>query len=143
MTGTNGPLDAPFPSWHTCPYCGGGDGRLMIHMRNLRRIVAHFFAQLPYFGADVGDRPRPLRGFPFPLLRRCRQCDRRFWAKPHPHAVPICDNCGYDLTGNVSGACPECGWELPEEVRGRVAFEDREEATRKDLKTGKTSSPDR
>ena len=26
-----------------------------------------------------------------------------------------CDRCGYDLTGNVSGVCPECG-----EQRGRV-----------------------
>lgn len=33
-----------------------------------------------------------------------------------------CTNCGYDLTGNVSGVCPECGaafdtaveYELPE-----------------------------
>jgi hypothetical protein len=24
---------------------------------------------------------------------------------------PRCDRCGYDLTGNVSGTCPECGSE--------------------------------
>ena len=24
-----------------------------------------------------------------------------------------CLSCGYNLTGNVSGICPECGWELP------------------------------
>ena len=23
--------------------------------------------------------------------------------------IPICIPCGYDLTGNVSGVCPECG----------------------------------
>lgn len=23
--------------------------------------------------------------------------------------IPICQTCGYDLTGNVSGVCPECG----------------------------------
>jgi hypothetical protein len=22
---------------------------------------------------------------------------------------PLCDNCGYNLTGNESGVCPECG----------------------------------
>jgi len=22
----------------------------------------------------------------------------------------LCGKCGYDLTGNVSGVCPECGW---------------------------------
>ncbi len=24
-----------------------------------------------------------------------------------------CGQCGYDLTGNVSGVCPECGWKIP------------------------------
>lgn len=24
-------------------------------------------------------------------------------------SMHLCDNCGYDLTGNVSGICPECG----------------------------------
>ncbi len=27
---------------------------------------------------------------------------------PHGH----CQRCGYDLTGNVSGRCPECGKEI-------------------------------
>jgi hypothetical protein len=25
------------------------------------------------------------------------------------HRDGICDRCGYDLTGNTSGKCPECG----------------------------------
>jgi hypothetical protein len=25
-----------------------------------------------------------------------------------------CQNCGYDLTGNVSGVCPECGTAVPD-----------------------------
>ena len=25
-----------------------------------------------------------------------------------------CGQCGYDLTGNVSGICPECGWRIPQ-----------------------------
>ena len=24
-------------------------------------------------------------------------------------SLPVCVHCGYDLTGNVSGVCPECG----------------------------------
>ena len=28
-------------------------------------------------------------------------------------AAPYCDGCGYDLTGNVSGVCPECGLAVP------------------------------
>ena len=33
-------------------------------------------------------------------------CDRRV---PPGH----CQHCGYDLTGNVSGRCPECGADIP------------------------------
>jgi hypothetical protein len=29
-------------------------------------------------------------------------------SKRHPE-LGHCSNCGYDLTGNVSGVCPECG----------------------------------
>jgi len=28
-----------------------------------------------------------------------------------------CGRCGYDLTGNVSGVCPDCGWKLPDRQR--------------------------
>lgn len=28
-----------------------------------------------------------------------------------------CMKCGYDLAGNVSGICPECGWKLPRRFR--------------------------
>ena len=31
----------------------------------------------------------------------------------------ICQECAYDLTGNVSGVCPECGTKVP--FRGPVA----------------------
>lgn len=24
-------------------------------------------------------------------------------------AIPTCVSCGYDMTGNASGVCPECG----------------------------------
>ncbi len=40
------------------------------------------------------------------------------WLK-HKHKLPFspdelcCRTCGYDLTGNVSGRCPECGREVP------------------------------
>lgn len=30
---------------------------------------------------------------------------------------PQCPHCGYNLTGNVSGICPECGNTTPEEIR--------------------------
>lgn len=42
-------------------------------------------------------------------VRRCRG-----------HPPPHCQKCGYNLTGNVSGVCPECGRPIgrgPESVR--------------------------
>jgi hypothetical protein len=41
--------------------------------------------------------------------------DRRSRAK-----IP-CPPCGYDLTSNVTGICPECGTPIPEEVRKEIA----------------------
>jgi len=47
---------------------------------------------------------------------------RVVWRK-HAHKPPfaprgnLCLRCGYDLTGNVSGICPECGTEIPPEQR--------------------------
>jgi hypothetical protein len=37
-------------------------------------------------------------------------CGRRLWQRP---ANGHCHACGYDLTGNVSGVCPECGTPVP------------------------------
>jgi hypothetical protein len=31
------------------------------------------------------------------------------WSRDRRPAPGHCPNCGYDLTGNVSGVCPECG----------------------------------
>ncbi len=39
--------------------------------------------------------------------------ERRMPEKP----VEGCRNCGYNLTGNVSGICPECGVPVPEEEK--------------------------
>jgi uncharacterized RDD family membrane protein YckC len=58
------------------------------------------------------------------LIRGIRYGDN--WAmtcvvwKKYAHRVPfdprgvLCTNCGYDLTGNVSGRCPECGKDIPQ-----------------------------
>ena len=49
----------------------------------------------------------------------------RFWAKLRTAGVRremgLCVRCGYDLTGNVSGVCPECGMqvEAPESEAAR------------------------
>ena len=36
-----------------------------------------------------------------------------------------CDACGYNLSGNVSGVCPECGVAIPEAALARIGIEER------------------
>ncbi|HWL92542.1 MAG TPA: hypothetical protein VNT79_03325 [Phycisphaerae bacterium] len=43
------------------------------------------------------------------LLCRAAVTIRKFWDKSPAIDHPICAECGYNLTGNVSGICPECG----------------------------------
>jgi len=47
-------------------------------------------------------------GFPLALRRDLRDLRARLRA-----ARGRCTKCGYDLTGNVSGRCPECGEPIP------------------------------
>ncbi len=41
-----------------------------------------------------------------------RKLDRSIWRQLSDRCIPICIPCGYDLTGNTSGVCSECGREL-------------------------------
>ncbi len=64
---------------------------------------------LAYFGAEWGYLCL-LTVFGIPILLVVI-----FWTMerigflPQRHAAGACRNCGYNLTGNVSGRCPECG----------------------------------
>ena len=42
----------------------------------------------------------------------------RIWTRPYPPGH--CKRCGYDLTGNVSGRCPECGALTPPGPAGEI-----------------------
>lgn len=39
-------------------------------------------------------------------------------------SIPVCDVCGYNLTGNVSGTCPECGTPVTRELIGHRPVDD-------------------
>lgn len=45
-----------------------------------------------------------------------------------PRGVP-CQACGYDLTGNATGLCPECGREVPGDVQPATAASRRARAS--------------
>lgn len=42
------------------------------------------------------------------------------------NAYPLCDGCDYNLTGNTTGVCPECGEPIPDNIQERVASEKRD-----------------
>lgn len=39
-----------------------------------------------------------------------------YWIERRQRRLSVCSACGYDLTGNVSGVCPECGTPIPGDV---------------------------
>jgi hypothetical protein len=41
-----------------------------------------------------------------------RSFRRSVWPEPVDRPEGSCRQCGYDLTGNVSGVCPECGQKI-------------------------------
>jgi hypothetical protein len=65
----------------------------------------------------VGGSPAPIfwRGF-FPLWTPlgllALATFALWWRERRPFPAGRCRTCGYDLTGNVSGRCPECGGAL-------------------------------
>ena len=69
---------------------------------------------LAWVVGEAGD------GSPLTLKRVCRQCRGRFWPKPVREPSINCGQCAYDLTGNVSGICPECGWKIPPDIMARA-----------------------
>lgn len=58
-----------------------------------------------------------LLGAAFVVLRlRKRAIQKYIWS----HVDFLCSGCGYDLTGNASGVCPECGREIGPESGRKV-----------------------
>ena len=62
--------------------------------------VSHRF-NAPVIGAPFGGCGAILTGFTVGATVA-------FWPRRRPKPG-CCSSCGYDLTGNVSGRCPECG----------------------------------
>lgn len=44
-----------------------------------------------------------------PVARKCRECGEIFVRRKAKGRDGRCRRCDYDLTGNISGTCPECG----------------------------------
>ncbi len=73
---------------------------------------------LANFGSSTSFWPKARQGHhsvPFwPLLFVLAVPTAALWvARPKPLPPGLCAKCSYDLTGNVSGVCPECGTAVP------------------------------
>jgi len=63
----------------------------------------------------------PIRALIIPLwMPIAAAAGATFWAhrRIHRFAPGRCGRCGYDLTGNVSGVCPECGQPIDRGLKG-------------------------
>ena len=69
--------------------------------RGIKPPYSFWLLEVPLWSPIVLFAAYPTIAFIRGPLRRWRRC-RKGW----------CVKCGYDLTGNVSGVCPECGTEV-------------------------------
>ncbi|MCG3132419.1 MAG: hypothetical protein FLDDKLPJ_03258 [Phycisphaerae bacterium] len=72
-------------------------------------IVPAAFFSFPWWAAGIAT----VALIPGRLLRRIRPPRERDPVRRGRYPRGLCHACGYDLTGNVSGACPECGARRP------------------------------
>ncbi len=79
----------------------GATGLFVLWDKLVASVPSSWSLHLPYtlfligFGAAIWLTRRDIR--------------RRLRAQLAKKGIPICIQCGYDLTGNESGTCPECG----------------------------------
>ena len=104
----------------SCPFCDSGATAILWTLPNAFRVFINLLipfvrlALIVLAGVILGmsdgmpEHPRELE-----LKRRCRACGGIFFADASRAREATCGQCGYDLTGNVSGVCPECGWRIP------------------------------
>lgn len=100
--------DLPRPPFNWILLMGGSTGDTLAdwqhagfawhQRRNARLGTLHAIAVVPFWAIAAATAALPLAWTTARLRSRARR---------HPYG--LCRNCGYDLTGNVSGICPECG----------------------------------
>ena len=81
-----------------------------VHVRHSRGVRfdldADYCRAGHLFGSRVAELALPLW---IPFLLASAPTMYLWWLDRRRYLPGHCQNCGYDLTGNVSGRCPECG----------------------------------
>ncbi|MCP4590737.1 MAG: hypothetical protein GY842_08330 [bacterium] len=91
-----------------CPQCGSADDhRIVWDLRSILIAVANTLWTITQI-----IHLSPFHGGWY-VRRVCTKCGTRFLGpQREPPNLEECPRCGYNLKGNVSGRCPECGWRL-------------------------------
>ena len=102
-----------------CSNCGRtGTLRTVFELDNLLGVAGNAILigiDLALATIGFGGTFNPVR---FRIKRQCKQCGAKFVGRSKlPPRPGVCALCGYNLTGNVSGRCPECGWRIPRHLR--------------------------
>ena len=105
-----------------CPNCESSEHRVILwDIRNWLRLVG----ELGLMGIDLVFMGT-LYFEGLALHRRCGRCGKRFLGRwKLERNYDECADCRYNLTGNVSGRCSECGWKLTRRYRAHRKKVDR------------------
>lgn len=99
-----------------CPCCGSFETVLVNTRRNKLLavldwplwLVVSLVAAVLVVGEDIVEG-----NYILAVARKCRDCGEIFVrGKAKGKDTRNCRRCDYNLTGNVSGTCPECGTEI-------------------------------
>ena len=90
------------PWWKCCPHCGSPT-----------KVIR---APKDPDRAAMRLRSSKVRLVKMQQIRQCPSCGV-VKIEPLRRAPYECQQCGYNLWGNRSGACPECGWNMPPAMR--------------------------
>ncbi len=120
-----------------CPNCNlTGYHRIVWGPRNLVAVGLNVVSGLVQFVFLIWTE------WGIPLKRKCFWCGCTFsGGKFRAPDFTVCARWEYDLTGNVSGRCPECGWKLPRRYRAHARMIDRRD--RRARRAGRSEAPPR
>ena len=99
-----------------CPSCGSLETIIINNRRNKFLVpldwLIYLFASI--FATVITIGLFGIFSFPdvdiLPVVRKCRGCGELFArGKARGKDTRSCRRCDYNLTGNISGTCPECG----------------------------------
>lgn len=94
----NFPDDVSWDCW--CPGCGANGAAVNF----FREAIWRFGHTHPFQSASWEE------------VRECEECGL-YGVRTLKRAPNLCQSCGYDLFGTTSDHCPECGWQVPINMR--------------------------